>query len=228
MSSLTGQKIKDTYQSLLKTDDNGLITTVLKNVTDGDGSTSGLYIKDDGILVSGSLTVSGSVDISGSLTVNTINVGQNTINFIDENKNIVNSLSVASGSTNIVISTGSLQSVSGSYFSGSFTGSLDGTASYALTASYVLNGGGGGGGGETIFAKNRTIEPTTTITQYQSLFNPANLSVQDSTIFIVEQDAEYYVLGDLYNSGSIIVSGTIHIDGGLYNSGSIVGPGIIE
>lgn len=142
MSSLTGQKIKDTYQSLLKTDDNGLITTAFKNITDGSGSSSGLYLQKDGIKISGSLIVTGSIDITGSLTVNTINVGQNTLNFIDSSGVIINSISVASGSSNILISTGSIQSTSNSYFSGSFTGSLEGTSSYALTASYALNGGG--------------------------------------------------------------------------------------
>lgn len=66
MASLTGQKIKDTYQSLLKTNDNGLITTAFKNITDGVGDTSGLYLKDDGVLISGSLTLSGSLLYSGN------------------------------------------------------------------------------------------------------------------------------------------------------------------
>jgi len=133
MSSLTGQKIKDTYQSLLKTDDNGLITTAFKNVTDGSGSATGLYLRNDAVEVSGSLTITGSVDITGSLTVNTINVGQNTLNFIDSTGNIINSLS-ATG-TSIILATGSFQT-SGSSL-------LEGTSSYALTASYALNGGGG-------------------------------------------------------------------------------------
>lgn len=67
MASLTGQKIKDTYQSLLKTDDNGLVTGVFKNITDGSGSASGLYLKNDGVFISGSLTVSGSLNAT-SLT----------------------------------------------------------------------------------------------------------------------------------------------------------------
>jgi hypothetical protein len=70
MASLTGNKIKDTYQSLLKTDDNGLITNVFKNITDGSGSASGLYLKNNGVLLSGSVVTTGSVDITGSLTLN--------------------------------------------------------------------------------------------------------------------------------------------------------------
>lgn len=159
MASLTGQKIKDTYQSLLKTDDNGLVTTVFKNITDGSGSVSGLYLKNDAILVSGSLITNGDLNITGSLTVNGIEI--------------------VSGSTVKVP-----------------------------------------------FSYNQT-NGTDTIRQYQSIFNPTNLKILENNTFIIEENAEYYVLGDLYNSGSLIVSGTLIIGGVLYNSGSITGPGII-
>jgi len=86
MSGLTGKAIKDTYKSLLKINDDGLITEVFKNVTDGENNSSGLYLKREGIYVSGSF----------------------------ESDNI--------------------------------TGSLQGTSSYAVTASYALNNAGGGGG----------------------------------------------------------------------------------
>lgn len=59
MASLTGNKIKDTYQSLLKTNDNGQITSVSKNITDGFGSGSGLYLKDTGVTLSGSVLLAG-------------------------------------------------------------------------------------------------------------------------------------------------------------------------
>ena len=82
MSGLTGKAIKDTYKSLLKINDDGLITEVFKNVTDGENNSSGLYLKREGIYVSGSF----------------------------ESDNI--------------------------------TGSLQGTSSYAVTASYALNNAG--------------------------------------------------------------------------------------
>jgi len=69
MASLTGQSIKDTYQSLLKTADNGLITNAFKGITDGSGSASGLYLRNTGVLLSGSVTISGSLLYSGS-TIN--------------------------------------------------------------------------------------------------------------------------------------------------------------
>jgi hypothetical protein len=72
MASLTGQKIKDTYQSLLKVGDNGKITPNFKNISDGSGSTTGLYLKSDGVSVSGSFIVSGSLDVSGSFFITEI------------------------------------------------------------------------------------------------------------------------------------------------------------
>jgi hypothetical protein len=160
MSSLTGQQIKDTYLSLLKVNDNGQISNVSQSITDGAGNPSGLYLTNDGVTVSGSLSVGGTINLTGSLMVNGIPV------------------------------------ISGSVI-------------------------------EVPFSYNRTFG-INTIKQYESILNPGNLLVLSNNIFIVEENAEYYVLGDLRNSGSLIVSGTIHIDGGLYNSGSIVGPGIIE
>jgi hypothetical protein len=64
MASLTGNKIKDTYQSLLKTADNGQVTSVSKNITDGLGSGSGLYLKDTGVVLSGSVALSGITSAS--------------------------------------------------------------------------------------------------------------------------------------------------------------------
>lgn len=95
MASLTGQKIKDTYQSLLKTNDNGLVTNAFKNITDGSGSSSGLYLKNDGILLSGSVVVSGSLNAT------------------------------------------------------SITASLQGTSSFAISASWAPNLGGIPGGSDT-------------------------------------------------------------------------------
>lgn len=76
----------------------------------------------------GNQIITGSVNITGSLTVNTVNVGANTINFVDENKDVLTSLSY-SGS-NLILSNGSFVLS---------TGSLTGTASYAQTASFAQN-----------------------------------------------------------------------------------------
>jgi hypothetical protein len=83
-------------------------------------------------------------------------------------------------------------------------------------------------GSNSYFLKNTTTGKITTIAQYDSIFNPFNLLIKDSHIFIIETNADYYVLGDLTNSGSIVVNGTLKIGGALLNIGSIVGDGIIE
>jgi hypothetical protein len=131
MSSLTGQKIKDTYQSLLKTDDNGLVTNAFKNITDGSGSASGLYLKNNGVLLSGSVDISGSlnaISITGSL--------QGTSSFAISASWAPNNIDIGS-----LVTTSSFNNFTSSYntgsFSGSFTGSLQGTSSFALSASWA-------------------------------------------------------------------------------------------
>ena len=47
MASLTGNKIKDTYQGLMKTSDNGVIDANLKNVTDGAGNATPLWMANN-------------------------------------------------------------------------------------------------------------------------------------------------------------------------------------
>jgi hypothetical protein len=79
------------------------------------------------------------------------------------------------------------------------------------------------------FLRNQTNSGTTdTIHQYQSIFNPSNLTVLSSSTFVIEVNADYYVLGDLTNYGTIQNDGTLKIGGVLYNYGIITGTGIIE
>jgi hypothetical protein len=61
MASLTGQRIKDTYKSLLKLGDNGQISSIDRNISDGEGSGSGLFLSETGATISGSFQVSGSI-----------------------------------------------------------------------------------------------------------------------------------------------------------------------
>lgn len=99
--------------------------------------------------------------------------------------------------------------------------SYSATASYAASASYLI------GAPNIPFSQNRTTTTTSSIVEYQTIFNPSNLLVQDSNIFIVEPNAEYYVLNDLVNSGSLQVDGTLQVGGALINLGSITGTGSI-
>ena len=52
MASLTGNKIKDTYTSLLKVGDNGTIDSSAQALTDGAGNALGLTLTNTGVIVS--------------------------------------------------------------------------------------------------------------------------------------------------------------------------------
>lgn len=52
MASLTGNKIKDTYTSLLKVGDNGTIDSSAQALTDGAGNALGLTLTNGGVIVS--------------------------------------------------------------------------------------------------------------------------------------------------------------------------------
>jgi hypothetical protein len=77
MASLTGTKIKDTYDGLLKTTDNGVLGASVKLITDGLGNSSGVYLSTSGDVGIGASTPlakahvkSGSSGFSGSLSSN--------------------------------------------------------------------------------------------------------------------------------------------------------------
>ena len=80
MASFTGQLIKDTYDSILKAIDNGVIDSTAKNITDGVGNVTPLYISTTQVgigvtpstdfHVNGSALIGGSLTITGDLTVN--------------------------------------------------------------------------------------------------------------------------------------------------------------
>ena len=72
-TTLTGTRISDTYDSLLKATDNGIITSSAKQITDGVGNNTPLYISTSRIGIGVSPTtafqVSGNSKIGGDLTV---------------------------------------------------------------------------------------------------------------------------------------------------------------
>ena len=75
MASLTGNKINITYDSLLKVIDNDGITTSLKQITDGVGLATPLYISTTDVKVGGDLEITGDLTVGGTTTyVNTDNV----------------------------------------------------------------------------------------------------------------------------------------------------------
>jgi hypothetical protein len=78
MATLFNTKIKDTYQSLLKLEDNTILTTTTKNITDGLGNASPLFMSTTQVRISstgGSFQVRSTSDSSSSIAI-----GNDTVN----------------------------------------------------------------------------------------------------------------------------------------------------
>ena len=60
MASLTGNKIKDTYKGIIKTSDNAELSGSAKELTDGNGNGSGVYLDNAGNVSATSFTGDGS------------------------------------------------------------------------------------------------------------------------------------------------------------------------
>jgi hypothetical protein len=60
MASLTGNKIKDTYKGIIKTSDNAELSGAAKELTDGNGNGSGVYLDNAGNVSATSFTGDGS------------------------------------------------------------------------------------------------------------------------------------------------------------------------
>lgn len=114
MSSLTGNLISSTYQSLLKVGTNNTASANLNNVTDGAGNATGLFVSTTGTAVSGSFTVSGSMIVSGTLAATSSNA-------ITSSYAITSSLAVSASNAN-------------------FLDGLDSTAFTLLSGSNVMTG----------------------------------------------------------------------------------------
>ena len=73
MASLTGNKIKDTYTSLLKVGDNGAIDSSAQALTDGAGNALGLTLTNAGVIVSttnGTLIGTSDTNVVGASLLN--------------------------------------------------------------------------------------------------------------------------------------------------------------
>lgn len=82
MATLTGTRVKDTYDSILKLKDNDSLSTGKKKVTDGLGNETPLSISTTEVELAGDLTVTGDLIVDGTTTsVNSIevNIGDNII-----------------------------------------------------------------------------------------------------------------------------------------------------
>jgi hypothetical protein len=69
MATLFNTKIKDTYQSLLKLEDNTILTTTSKNITDGLGNASPLYMSTTRIGI-GTSSPTSTFEVNGTTSLN--------------------------------------------------------------------------------------------------------------------------------------------------------------
>lgn len=69
MATLFNTKIKDTYQSLLKLEDNTILTTTSKNITDGLGNASPLYLSTTRVGI-GTNAPTKNFEVSGTARIN--------------------------------------------------------------------------------------------------------------------------------------------------------------
>ena len=80
MATLTGKKIKNTYDALIKIEDNNTISSTPKQLTDGLGNSTALYLSSTKLGIGTSPTeqfhITGAAKIGGNLTV----VGNLTVN----------------------------------------------------------------------------------------------------------------------------------------------------
>ena len=65
MATLQNKRIKNTYQGLLKTEDNGNLNSSQKEITDGQGTGSGVYLDTNGNLKANSTIEFGSLKDTG-------------------------------------------------------------------------------------------------------------------------------------------------------------------
>jgi hypothetical protein len=140
MAALTGNLISDSYSGLLKTTDNGTITSTTKNITDGAGNATPLSLSTSRGAINGTFAVSGSTILSGS----TIVLGSltATASFATTASYSISS-SYAVSSSNAVTSSYSIQTTTAataSLATNAITLNSTASAIFAITGSNTFNG----------------------------------------------------------------------------------------
>jgi hypothetical protein len=177
MSSLTGNLISSTYQSILKIGTNNTASANLNNVTDGVGNATGLFVSTAETAVSGSFTVTGSMTVSGTLAATSSNA-------ISASYAVSSSLAVSASNAN-------------------FLDGLDSTAfvlksgSNVMTGSIILDGqlSFNNGQGTLVLPANTAPIPTVGSTYYNG-----------STLYVYNGSQYIQIGGDTVISASFAVS----------------------
>jgi hypothetical protein len=130
MASYTGNKIKDTYQSIVKAIDNSEIGATDKQLTDGVGNELGLHVNTSGdFRIEGDLRVDGAIKdslnspgTSGQILISTLtgtdwqNVSDNAVSSVTGGTGI--DVDAAQGDVTISVNTEDLQDLIGAMVSG--------------------------------------------------------------------------------------------------------------
>ena len=146
MASLTGNKIKDTYTSLLKVGDNGAIDSSAQALTDGAGNALGLTLTNAGVIVSstnGTLIGTSDTNVVGASLLNIDGNGTAGQLIQSDGDGSFSYTSAAGGGDITGVTAG--DGISGGGTTGAVTVSLDSSTPNSFTA-----GGNGSSGGVTL------------------------------------------------------------------------------
>lgn len=146
MASLTGNKIKDTYTSLLKVGDNGAIDSSAQALTDGAGNSLGLTLTNAGVIVSstnGTLIGTSDTNVVGASLLNIDGNGTAGQLIQSDGDGSFSYTSAAGGGDITAVNAG--DGISGGGTTGAVTVSLDSSTPNSFTA-----GGNGSSGGVTL------------------------------------------------------------------------------